>query len=193
MSQVRQYSTFFADGLHFGVAVDRVQEALLPMPTTSVPLTTDIVDGLINLRGQIVTAIDLRARLNLPRRATDQPSVSLILRTANGLISLRVDYLGDVLDRDAMSLNALVDEAGNEDTAGEDVAERATPPEWEALPDRVRGPLRELVQGVLKLDQSLLLILDPDLLADPEVCLQMDETGVRDEMVRTEVGVSNGR
>ena len=193
MSQVRQYSTFFVDQLHFGMAVDRVQEALLPMPATPVPLTTDIVEGLINLRGQIVLAIDLRARLNLPPRAPDQPSVSLVLRTARALISLRVDYLGDVLDLDTLSLSTLGDEARNEDTAGENVAQRATPPWWEALPDMVQGPLRELVQGVLPLDQSLLLILDPDLLADPEACLQMDEIGVRDEVVRTRMRIPTGR
>ena len=71
------------------------------MPTTPVPLTTDVVDGLINLRGQIVMAIDMRARLQTAATRPDQPSVSLILRTSDGLISLRVDRLGDVLDLDA--------------------------------------------------------------------------------------------
>ena len=66
ISQVRQYSTFFADRLHFGMAVDRVQEALLPMPATPVPLTTDIVDGLINFRPDCAGDRPAGA-LNLPR------------------------------------------------------------------------------------------------------------------------------
>ncbi|MHB8972536.1 MAG: chemotaxis protein CheW [Pirellulaceae bacterium] len=175
MSRVRQYSTFFVDRLHFGVQVDHVQEALLPIPTTPVPRTTDVVDGLINLRGQIVMAIDLRARLDMPRRDAGQPSVSLILRTAHGLISLRVDHLGDVLDLDAMSMEPLRAVVGDEEVAGADTAEDLTKPLWEALPDTVHGPLRELVQGISKLDKSLLLVLDPDLLANPDACLLSDE------------------
>ena len=185
MTQVRQYSTFFVDRFHFGVQVDHVQEALLPMTTTRVPLTTDVVDGLINLRGQIVMAVDLRARLNMPRRAAGQPSVSLILRTANGLTSLRVDHLGDVLDLDVLSMETLDEESRRDETSGEDLAAVASPPLWETLPDTVHGPLRELVQGIIQLDQSLLLVLDPDLLANPDVCLQLDEVGGRDELLRT--------
>ena len=49
----------------------------------------------------------------------------------------------------------------------------------------MHGPLRELVQGIIQLDQSLLLVLDPDLLANPDVCLQLDEVGGRDELMRT--------
>lgn len=175
MTQSGQFSTFFVDQMHFGVSVDRVQEALLTMATTPVPLTTDVVDGLINLRGQIVLAIDLRARLTLPPRGPDQASVSLILRTAHGLISLRVDRLGDVLDLDAVSLGNIAD-PNDEEPAAEDAAAEQAAQSWQALPDTVRGPLRELVQGVLTLDHSLLLVLNPDLLADPDVCLQAEET-----------------
>jgi purine-binding chemotaxis protein CheW len=155
------------------------------MAMTRVPLTTDVVDGLINLRGQIVMAVDLRARLNMPRRAAGQPSVSLILRTANGLISLRADHLGDVLDLDSLSMETLEEEARGGEMSGEDLTESASPPLWETLPDTVHGPLRELVQGIIQLDQSLLLVLDPDLLANPDVCLQRDELGGRDELMRT--------
>ncbi len=143
MTRVRQYSTFFVDRFHFGVQVDHVQEALLPMPTTRVPLTTDVVDGLINLRGQIVMAIDLRARLNMPRRVAGQPSVSLILRTANGLISLRVDHLGDVLDLDALSMETLDEEDRGDEMAGEDLAEIAvTAPLGDLARHRARSAAR---------------------------------------------------
>ena len=57
MSQIQQYGTFFVDEFHFGIPVDHVQEVMHTLPTTKVPLTTYIVTGLINLRGQIVMAI----------------------------------------------------------------------------------------------------------------------------------------
>ena len=107
MKRVRQYSTFFVEQLHFGVPVELVQEAILPVPTTAVPLTTDVVVGLINLRGQIVMALDMRARIGLPPRGTASPSVSLILRTTDGLVSLQVDRLGDVLDLEAVTVRGV--------------------------------------------------------------------------------------
>jgi purine-binding chemotaxis protein CheW len=166
MSQTGQYSTFFVEQMHFGIGVDHVQEALVTMTTTPVPLTTDVVDGLINLRGQIVLAIDLRARLQLPRRAPDQPSVSLILRTSNGLISLRVDRLGDILDLDALTLHKSATASAEDDVAAQPDPSLESTDIWQSLPDTVRGPLRELAQGILQLDETLLLVLDPDLLAN---------------------------
>lgn len=150
MSGTRHYATFFADQFRFALGVDRVQEVMQTIPATAVPLTTHIVDGLINLRGQIVLAMDLRARLELPPRDPRKASVSLIVRTGSGLVSLRADRLGDVLDCDSLSC-----------------AEQPL----DAMPDTVTGPLRQLVRGIVKLQDVLLLVLDPDLLASSEVCL----------------------
>ena len=58
---------------------------------TRVPLAAPVVGGLLNMRGQIVTAIDLRRWLDLSDRPADQPAVNLILRTADGGVSLLVD------------------------------------------------------------------------------------------------------
>jgi purine-binding chemotaxis protein CheW len=193
MSAVRQYSTFFVDRFHFGVEVDRVQEALLPMRTTPVPLTTPVVDGLINLRGQIVTAIDLRARLNMPRPEPHTPSVSLILRTVNGLVSLRVDQLGDVLDLEAMAMDSANDEGVDAGLSPDHRSDIGRPRMWEAVPETVCGPLRDLVRGILKLEHSLLLILDPDLLADPSVCLAVEERPGRGEELQAARQVQPGR
>lgn len=60
-----QYSTFMVGDLFFGVDVLRVQEVLQFQPMTRVPLAPQVTEGLINLRGQIVTAIDMRSRLGL--------------------------------------------------------------------------------------------------------------------------------
>lgn len=182
MKRVRQYSTFFVEQLHFGVPVELVQEAILPVPTTAVPLTTDVVVGLINLRGQIVMALDMRARIGLPLRDATSPSVSLILRTTDGLVSLLVDRLGDVLDLDTLTLRGrdpqVRDEEGtdrgDEDEVDASAASDVALELWESLPETVHGPLRELVNGIVKLDGSLLLVLDPELLARPDVCLAQD-------------------
>jgi purine-binding chemotaxis protein CheW len=194
MKRVRQYSTFFVEQLHFGVPVELVQEAILPVPTTAVPLTTDVVVGLINLRGQIVMALEMRARIGLPPRGAANPSVSLILRTTDGLVSLQVDRLGDVLDLEAVTVRGVEppisedpvpedegpERGEHEDDEAEALAARdAASQLWEALPDTVHGPLRELVHGIVKLDRSLLLVLDPELLAKPDVCLTQEIDNLR--------------
>src|ERR1700757_4346621 len=96
-----QFSTFFVADLFFGVDVLRVQEVLRFQQMTHVPKAPDVIEGLINLRGQIVTAIDLRRRLRLPPRAGDQTPTNVVIRTDDGAVSLLVDEIGDVLDVDA--------------------------------------------------------------------------------------------
>ena len=68
MSAHRQFCTFSLDGYYFGIEVHEVQEVFLHQTMTPVPLASPVVEGLINLRGQIVTALDLRRRLELPAR-----------------------------------------------------------------------------------------------------------------------------
>ena len=60
MIKKQQFCTFFIDGFFYGVEVGKVQEVLRPQEMTPVPLAPAVVMGLINLRGQIVPAIDLR-------------------------------------------------------------------------------------------------------------------------------------
>src|SRR5579864_362520 len=93
-----QYCTFYADGYCFGLEVLRVQEIIRYQPMTRVPLAPPVVRGLINLRGQIVTAIDLRSRLELQDRPADQLPVNVVVRADDGAISLLVDEIGDVLE-----------------------------------------------------------------------------------------------
>ncbi len=132
-----QYCTFLLDGHLFGVAVSSVQEVLKEQEVTPVPLAPKEVSGLINLRGQIVTTLDLRARLGLPRREAGARSVSVVVRAADGgPVSLVVDKIGDVLEADESAL--------------------------EAPPDTVPHELRELVQGICKLDDQLMLLLDTE-------------------------------
>ncbi len=93
-----QYCTFYVDGHYFGLDVLRVQEVIRFQQMTRVPLASPVVRGLINLRGQIVTAIDLRRRLELSDRPADQLPLNVVVQTDDGAVSLLVDEIGDVLE-----------------------------------------------------------------------------------------------
>jgi purine-binding chemotaxis protein CheW len=135
-----EFCTFEVDGLRFGVPVDRVQEVLRPQPMTPVPRSSDVVTGLINLRGQIVTAIDLRRRLEMADREDQGTAMNVVVRTDSGPVSLLVDVIGDV-------------------TSTGDIA--CDPP-----PDTLRGVARELIVGAYQLSDRLLLQLDVDRATD---------------------------
>ncbi|MGB8650543.1 MAG: chemotaxis protein CheW [Mycobacteriales bacterium] len=149
MSDDLQYCTFYADGMYFGIGVREVQEVLQYQDMVQVPLASPVVRGLINLRGQIVTAIDLRRRLGLPDRPDDVDPMNVVVRTDDGAVSLLVDQIGDVVEVD----------------------ERA----FEAPPETLGGRARELIEGVYKLDGELLLILDAQQAIDLPVPRREDE------------------
>jgi len=134
MSKKSQFCTFFLDEHFFGVEVQKVQEVILYQEMTRVPLAPAAVRGLINLRGQIVTAIDLRCRLGFGERPIDKLFMNVILRLDNNPVSLLVDKIGDVLEVE------------------EEIFE---PP-----PETLQGLARELIGGVYKLEARLLLILN---------------------------------
>ncbi len=136
MAESQQYSTFIVDGFFFGVEVERVQEVIKFQNMTPVPLASRMVRGLINLRGQIVTAIDLRRRLDLKEREEGEEPMNVVIRTDEGAVSLLVDEIGDVLELTKDTLE---------------------PP-----PPTIHGVARDLVTGVHKLEGQLLLILDID-------------------------------
>lgn len=136
MAETRQFCTFVVDGHYFGLDVLKVQEIIRFQEMPRVPLAPPVVRGLINLRGQIVTAIDLRRRLDLSERPPEQLPVNVIVQTSDGAVSLLVDEIGDVLE------------------VSDDLFERP--------PDTLQGPARNLIRGAYKLDQRLLLVLDPD-------------------------------
>jgi len=134
MAERKQFSSFFVDDLFFGIEVTKVQEVMGAVYMTPVPLAPPAVRGLMNLRGQIVTSIDLRSRLQLGERPVDQVPVNLILYTDDGCASLLVDGVGEVLEV-------------REDT-------------FEPPPETLQGRLRELIRGAYKLDNRLMHVLD---------------------------------
>jgi len=135
-----QVSTFFVADLFFGVDVLCVQEVLRYQQMTRVPRAPEVIEGLINLRGQIVTAVDMRRRLRLPPRAGDQTPMNMVVRTEDGAVSLLVDEIGDVLDVDAST--------------------------YERPPENLDPAVRDLIRGVYKLKDRLLLLLDAERTVD---------------------------
>ena len=103
--------------------------------------------------------------------------MSLIVRTRSGLISLRADRLGDVLDFDALGLEGGTPERATLIPDEGDGAGEGEGPILEPLPDTVRGPVRDVACGIIQLDGSLLLVLDPELLLPVGACLQLEGDG----------------
>jgi purine-binding chemotaxis protein CheW len=79
MSDLRQLTTFFLRGLYFGIDVRKVQEVIRCQPMTRVPTAPTVVSGLINLRGQIVTALDLRQRLALDGDGAPEAPINVVV------------------------------------------------------------------------------------------------------------------
>ena len=134
MSSKRQLCSFRLDGQLFGVPVDLVQEVLRRQEITPVPLASRGLAGLVNLRGHVVSVIDLRTRIGLPRRPAESAGIHVIVRTADGPVGLLVDEIGEVIDLD-------------EDT-------------FEVPPETLQGDARVFIGGAYKLKGRLLLALD---------------------------------
>jgi len=131
-----QLCTFFVDNLFFGVDVLNVQEVLRFQHMTRVPRAPQVIEGLINLRGQIVTALDMRRRLRLSPRGEDEAPMNVVIRRTDGVVSLLVDEIGDVLQVDAAN--------------------------YEEPPNNLDSETRKIVKSVYKLNDRLLLVLDED-------------------------------
>jgi purine-binding chemotaxis protein CheW len=136
MSDEHKFCTFTLDGLLFGVEVMKVQEVIRRLEMTRVPLAPSVVRGLINLRGQIVTAVDLRRRLELTERPVDQSPMNVVIRMDDEAVSLLVDEIRDVYEVE------------------EDAFERP--------PETLKGVARDLIRGAYKLKDRLLLVLDTE-------------------------------
>ena len=136
----QEFCTFTLDSHLYGVEVKQVQEVIRFQEMTSIPLSSPVVKGLINLRGQIVTAIDLRRRLGLDDRDPEDLPMNVVVRKDDEAVSFLVDEIGDVLE---------VDDAA-----------------FERPPATLRGAARELICGAYKLEEGLLLVLDTDKAVD---------------------------
>ena len=128
------FVTFRLDRQWLGVPVVSIQEVLAGQTICPVPLSPPEVQGFLNLRGQIVTALDLRAVLGLPRRPEGGPFMNVVVQHEDELYSLIVDEVGDVL------------EVG---------ADEVQPP-----PRTLDAVWRSCSQGVVRMESGLLVVLD---------------------------------
>ena len=135
----REFVTMFIEGHMFGIPVLMVQDVLGPQKITRIPLAPPEVAGSLNLRGRIVTAIDVRLRLRLPQR-TEGEGMSVVVDMKGELYSLRVDTVGEVLSLPAASFER-------------------NPPTLDPL-------WREFSNGIYRLEGKLLVILDVPRLLD---------------------------
>ncbi|MBK9518529.1 MAG: chemotaxis protein CheW [Anaeromyxobacter sp.] len=126
--------TFTLAGQEFALPVSQIQEVVRHLTTTPVPLAPPAVRGLANLRGTVATSIDLRRRLGLPDRAVGAGEVTVVVRGDEGPVCLVVDDVGDVVEIDPDSL--------------------------ERAPETLRPAVRELVRGICRLHDHLILLLD---------------------------------
>jgi purine-binding chemotaxis protein CheW len=145
VAKTQQFCTFFLKSQFFGVPVQKVQEVIRYQEMTRVPLVPQVIRGLINLRGQIVMAVDLRRRLGMEDRSESELPMNVVIRTDEGAVSFLVDEIGDVLEVD------------------EDCLERP--------PETLQGRARELVRGVYKLDKRLMHVLDAEKACEAESAL----------------------
>lgn len=133
ITNTKQFSTFYLDGLLFGVESQEIQEVLRAVELTEVPLAAEVIAGLMNLRGQIVAAIDLRGRLKLEKRAADT-ATAVVIHTSEGPVALMVDDIGDVVE---------VNDAT-----------------FERAPETLKEAVRGIVTGVHKLEGQLMHVVN---------------------------------
>lgn len=138
----QQLVTFTTGEYSFGIDVLEVQEVLKRQQMTLVPLAPDEIRGLINLRGHIVTAIGMRQRLRLGARRDSDEEMNLIVSLRDGVASLVVDSVGDVISLD--------------------------PSMYKPRPRALKAPLKEMVLGVYQSDKGMFLHLAPEVVC--KVC-----------------------
>lgn len=149
MSETRLCCTFTVADQWFGLDVTHVQELIRGHRVTRVPMAPAVIRGLMNLRGQIVTVVDLRLRLGVPDRALDEDAMNVVVSSQCGPASLLVDSIGDVIE-----LESALEESP---------------------PDTIPSPVRDLLAGVYQRDDHLLLMLDLDRVLAVVVDLADDE------------------
>ena len=148
-SDRKRLMTFSVGDACYGLPIEQVLEVLNHRPLTPVPLAPPSVAGLMNLRGQVVTAIDLARRLEVAASAAgDLKPMNVVIREGETVVSLLVDKIGDVIDV--------------EETA------------FQQPPETLRGSARDLIRGAYRLEDGLLLLLDAreilDLEGESESC-----------------------
>ncbi|HKW50193.1 MAG TPA: chemotaxis protein CheW [Candidatus Eisenbacteria bacterium] len=134
MTEDHLFCTFHLGEHLFGIEIDQVQEVIRSQEITRVPLAAPAVRGVINLRGRIIPAVDLRRCLEMESLPTDRVPANIVVRGAGSTsASLLVDEIGDVVE--------------------------TTSAAYEETPPTLGGRARDLVECVYKLQDAILLVL----------------------------------
>ena len=131
-----EYVTVLITEQLFGLPISRVQDVFMPERMTRVPLSTPEIAGVLNLRGRIVTAIDMRCRLGLPKRSDNRPTMAVGIEYKGESYGLLIDSVGEVLKLDESTR--------------------------EPNPVNLDARLARVSAGVHRLDGQLLVVLDVD-------------------------------
>jgi purine-binding chemotaxis protein CheW len=134
------YVTVVTAGQLFGLPLERVRDVFVPRGLSKVPLAPPEVAGLLNLRGRIVTAIDLRRRLGLPPRSDESVPIAVGMEQRGELYGLIADRAGDVLH-----------------------LKRST---YETNPVNLDGRWAHVCAGVHRLEHGLMVVLDVEKVLD---------------------------
>jgi purine-binding chemotaxis protein CheW len=137
---ITEYVTVMIGGQLFGLPISRVQDVFVPERLTRVPLASPEIAGVLNLRGRIVTAIDMRRRLNLAPREGGRPAMAVGIDFRGESFGLLIDSVGEVM--------------------------KLTDASREANPINLDPDLAQVSAGVHRLDGQLMLILDVDRVLD---------------------------
>jgi len=136
LDYANQFVSFWVDNQLLGVPVNLVQEVLNPQVIAPTPKSRSEIAGLLNLRGQIVTAVNLRKRLGLPELAEDKESMNVVVHHAGESFSLLVDEVGDVINVAADLM--------------------------ESVPNTLDAHWKSVTRGVFRLEGRLFVILNVD-------------------------------
>ena len=135
-----EYVTAMIGGQLFGLPILRVQDVFAPERLTRVPLAPSEIAGVLNLRGRIVTLIDMRCRLGLGRREDGQAAMAVGVEARGESYGLLIDSVGEVLKLDRVA--------------------------WEPNPSNLDPHLASVSTGIYRLDGQLLMVLDVDRVLD---------------------------
>ena len=137
---LHEYVTAVIGGQLFGLPILRVQDVFVPERLTRVPLAPAEIAGVLNLRGRIVTLIDMRCRLGLGHRDDDIMAMAVGVESRGESYGLLIDSIGEVLKLDDMAC--------------------------EPNPSNLDPCLASVSTGIYRLEGQLLMVLDVDRVLD---------------------------
>jgi len=137
---LHEFVTALIGGQLFGLPILRVQDVFAPERLTRVPLAPAEIAGVLNLRGRIVTLIDMRRRLGLGQREDGSPAMAVGVESRGESYGLLIDSIGEVLKLDDMTC--------------------------EPIPSNLDARLADVATGIYRLDGQLLMVLDVDRVLD---------------------------